>query len=482
MAVELCSGLALLAFLAFSTSAHLGRFPTGNDPANWIVDAQDVKAWLALETGPVARPLVPALVGLLNTVVDPLESARLVGITSLLAVAGGVYLAARRCAPFPLALLAAVVAGASRAVNETVAFGGYPQNFGLAGITLALAFLPSVLPNPDRTGSMLLVVGLVVAATSHHLYFGLGTVIYALTFIALWPQGTAPGIRAGLAALGAGFVAATPTLYVFVREGYAPSGLQSAISVKASFDYMFGEQRLLYIPMFSLSLLYSSLVLLGPRVRPRAVPFAVALAVLLPMFGWSAEPRLLPFMLVAATVTAAAAIYELLSRSSFRPAARFATYAILTLAVLSFTQSSSQTNSNVYGFYRVYDEDLGRVLEYVAERDEQGTVAVAAGHDGWPLGWWAEATSDGPVLTGANAIWLGFPAERTEAAVVGALTDPGTPPTEVRAIVAEHDISLVVADRRFWSGYSAWASGTGRSFDIVLMRGPYVVLSAPAGD
>ena len=117
---------------------------------------------------------------------------------------------------------------------------------------------------------------------------------------------------------GVGLVAATPTLYVFVREGYAPSGLQSAISVKASFDYMFGEQRLLYIPMFSLSLLYSSLVLLGPRVRPRAVPFAVALAVLLPMFGWSAEPRLLPFMLVAATVTAAAAIYELLSRSSFR--------------------------------------------------------------------------------------------------------------------------------------------------------------------
>ena len=182
---RIAAPVALLAALATWQWMRIGDYPTGIDPGNWFAFGGALFGEAGKSTAGVYPPLIPAAMHLARVAVDPMLAAKVIGIGSLLAVALAVYIVARPGAGRPFALAAALLVATSEPVLETVAFGGYPQNYALAALLIAVQAALRYLDRGERRLAMVAAVALLTVALSHHIYFLLASAVLGVAWT-LW--------------------------------------------------------------------------------------------------------------------------------------------------------------------------------------------------------------------------------------------------------------------------------------------------------
>lgn len=273
--------------------------------------------------------------------------------------------------------------------------------------------------------------------------------------------------------LGLGFLAFAPAAVVFLRRGYEPAGVFDPMSREAALGYMFGDGSPFYLAVLSAGASFALLSVLSRRYLPAAMTAGTALmAVSLAAFAVSSEPRLLAMLLVGATIASAVA-FE--AACSGLPRSRVALTLVMALGIVAFVPGARSSATDVFAYYRVMDRDMAATIAFVDGEASEGTVAVASGRNGWPIGWWFEGLGGRHVLAGSEGRWLAFQGERRDADIVARLT---TASTSAAAARDAHDsgVSLLVADRGRWDGWKRWLSEADAAVEVAFENDGYIVL------
>lgn len=475
LALRLVGAVVVAVLVGAYTAALMGDAPTGNDPANWL--ARGSAMWSGeAQQDDFARPLVPTAVYLLSLLIGPIVALNVVGVASVVLVSLAVF-GVLRPVGLPIAIAAAIVAGVSRPVVETAAFGGYPQNFALAGSLVSTALCARFVRSESRVRMWWLAAALAFVALSHHVYFALTLLGCAVVLLrALLTHTGRTRLRARWRALLAAFVVAVmaflPTLLAFSARGYEPSGL-GALGFEASLGYMFGDARPLYAVVFAVGGAYATYGAWRRGASDSVLAGGALLLVAAVAFAASHEPRLLALALVGALVCVGAFAAEF-ARSLPGGAGRWVALTTPVLA-LTFATALVSPNREVFAYYRVFDDELDATLAFVRDEPEPGAVAVAPGRDGWPTGWWFRALGERPALTGAASEWLAFPDERDEAAVVEAIVGAVTS-REAAERAEQANVRFVAGDQGSWLTWKSWLSEARPVVSLVYQDARYVVL------
>ncbi|MCC6312833.1 MAG: hypothetical protein IT337_02380, partial [Thermomicrobiales bacterium] len=311
--------------------ALMGPLATGLDGGEWLAIGRGLLGGPQRSTGGAYPPLVPIATMLAANVFGDLTAVRLMAMVSCLALLGAIAgVTLSELGPWVGALVVAVIGSAS-AVVEPMAFGGYPQQFALAGMVLATWGTSAWLLTGRLAALAVAAVSLSFVALTHHVYVLLAFAAAGIAWGAWaaagqhpetllrrsWPLATAAGVAAILAA---------PTLRAFLDAGYTPP-LGAVFDLAAAWRYSVREAMPLWTLIAGLGLLSASMLLVAgkatplaltafglaaaglfafvPFAEPRSAPPLVAGAVFGVALGWRTLPRPKPRLMLAASAIAA---------------------------------------------------------------------------------------------------------------------------------------------------------------------------------
>ena len=512
--------LLVVVALVVRRDGMLGPLPPGLDGGQWLAIGRGLLGDGGRSSPGAYAPLVPALTGTLVHVVGPIDAVRIVALGSYLllvvtiAVVGGAMFGGVGGSAIALAI------GSSSAVNEPLAFGGYPQQLALAALIVAAWGAARSCIEGQRDGGYLLLSGLAVAALAHHLYY-----LFALAVVGIvWGLAVvvrAPRVRRATVGVAFAVIAsaalALPTLLAFRRLGYAPPLDGVALSVGGAWLYGTREAPALWLIVVLVGLGGLLPGLAGVRTGSAAVA-AGLIGVGAGTFALTAEPRVLPLLLFGGLLgvgTGAAAVFAPPTRprcpsglhaagvpddssdrrgpdgecglaverkttaadrahgprALLRPAGVQAALVIIALVVVL---PGDRTTREFIDFYRVLDPSLIAAAERI---DAIGRpVAAMADRRGWPVGWWIEGLTDVPTAVGSDQRWLGFPMERQRAEDVARLFDGRRTPAEVRDLAARLGVETLLVKKWEWIGWERWLQHPQPAVEPVFDDGATLLL------
>ena len=438
-----------------------------------------------LPNGGIYPPLVPVVLRVLSLIIEPYVAAKLMAVSSLLAVAGAVFAVGSREVGWWAALLAAALVAFARPLTEPMAFGGYPQNLAVAAGLLALWFLARLLLEPNRRHAAATATFAVMAALSHHMYFlvALGTagVLVLLWFATVRPPVAAILQRAKFAAipLVAALAAFLPTYIPLLLAGYEPP-LNAPASLQESIEYGFRG----FVPLWAGLWIVAATSLavrlaLGREPSPLALAVAALFATSSAAFALTGEARLLAGVAVS-TPLAVAMLGAGLARRYPNVAVTAALAAAPASLFVALLPRLDAVVEDDIAFYRTLDAHYLDAVEWSNANPPEGAIAVAADRRGWPVGWWWRGLSTDTVLVGSHARWLAFEDEREEARVIGRLlrTLDGS---EAARFAREHRIGRVVVYREQWIGWQWWVREAPSEFTLAHVNDEFAIVDiAPA--
>lgn len=468
----------------------IGPLPPGLDGGQWLAYGRGLLGGEGRSTPGAYAPLGPALVAALAEAVGPVDAVRLMALGSyamLLLVLAGLVVPAVG----PAAAAAAVAGvGLAGTVNEPLAFGGYPQQVAIAGLLAAAVGLSRFgTGSGGARAAWLAATGAAIAALAHHLYALVALV--ALSGVALLALATPAGrgrVRPTLALLAALLLLvgglAAPTWIAFAGAGYEPPLDAVTLSVPDAWRYGTREAPAVWLA----AALLAAVALLLPAIR-NAPPLGPAAGALLLVgvagFVVTAEPRLLPLVLIGAVLALAVAgrgLARWFGRSALAPLP-------VALLALALVVPGDRVTREYLAFYRVLDPSLlaaaAAIERASADCGLEGSawgigcppaVAVRADRRGWPIGWWIEGLTETPVLVGSDRRWLGFPRERERAAVVAALFDGGLSPDDLRRQAAAAGVRLLLVRKWEWIGWERWLDAPEPAVAVAFDDGESLLL------
>lgn len=472
-------GLALLAVYRLS---EMGSLPTGVDGGNWLAIGRAFPAEGDLPNGGAYPPLVPVTARLLSVPLEPQEGIRLLAIASVLAVVAAILVVGWKEAGWWPAMLAAAVVALGRPVNEPLAFGGYPQNFALAGCLLALWLLAAAAIRPAIKTIVPAAAAFVAVALSHHAYFLFASASAAILLVLLalaggwWRRPFGHG-RGWLALpLAAGMLAFAPTFLALQRSGYEPAINVSQTSLVGALEYSFRGAEWLWVSLWAAALI-GPILALRSRSFPAHSPLALAMTAMVVTatgaFAVTAEPRLLPAIAVAAPISCAAWIGAW--REQISP--QWMTVLVAApISVLIFAfPAQDRVMRDDFAYYRVIDRDFVAAAKWADAHPTGGVTAVRADAREWPVGWWWRGLTDSPAMVGSNPKWLSFEAERGEAAAVAQIFGQPTPGGAVR-LARRQGVTRLVAPAHDWIGWQQWLEQGDDGLSLAYCNESIVIL------
>ncbi len=295
------AGLLLLIAVGGRRWAQQGGLPSGPDGGQWLALGRGLFGGEGRSAVGAYPPLVPGMVEGLDRLIGPLDGLRVVAVGSLLAVVAAFLVVARGGLGWWLGLgVTAALAGAS-ALAEPMAFGGYPQQVGLAALLIAAWCLARFLVGGRVRNFAGAATALGGAALAHHIYFPLTLIIAGAVWVG-WLASRPPremiakrSVGAALAA-GVGLACFLPTALAFWEAGYAAPLDAAGLDTAAAFRYGTREWPGLWAAIIALGVIG-----LGVGHRRRGEPGWLVGTSLVGVagiaFAASGEPRLLPPLL-----------------------------------------------------------------------------------------------------------------------------------------------------------------------------------------
>jgi len=294
---------------------QFGGFVSGCDPGNWFAFGRRMFGDGGKSTAGAYPPLVPTLLFFGQRIADLMVVARIVSLGSLVAIMAATYVVARQGTNRWFALATAMTVGLASIFSSTIAFGGYPQNYALAlGMLAALAFaryLETAAPR-HLLGAAVALAG---AAVSHHMYFAISCTFIAVVW-GIWLT-TRPSWKAVLRrTLGALVVAVAgiafflPTFLMLRRDAYGAPINIGDLSFPVAIHSSIREAPSLWLAIFTAGLLFIGISYKDRFTALWKVQAALMLAPLA-LFAVTREPRLIPPILIGASLALGSALHTL---------------------------------------------------------------------------------------------------------------------------------------------------------------------------
>lgn len=454
--------LAMLALVARRWH-QLGAYPPGVDQGHWLAIG---RAYLGqgsdttrLFSSFAVPPAIPVLLNMLGAAFGSLEASRIVGAASIGVVVLGVWVVSARYSGPWLAGMTATLLGFSILIVDPAAWGGYPQNFALAGLACASYFLGEVLSH-DRDRKWLVASSLFVALSHHALYgvlLGVSVAIATLWFI----EATPSRARCRRIVLAAGWLVPSALVFALVlwsleRSGYEPAVNAGSATLSGTVNYAFPEPRLWW---YSAALLGA--VSLPWTLKRRAASEWKAATSLVVVgagaFAATVEPRFLSVAAAGLSLALAFGCRSLESTLRSRVGSQSGwVYGVLVFLVLVLSPSADQRAAAAFEWFAVVDKPYSEAAHWIEEQDTDGAVAIRTDNRGWPIGWWLRGLTTKTILVGSDARWLGFPAEAADAAFVGELFAEDTPQLAVARLAHERHVKFLAFNHEQWRGWERW--------------------------
>lgn len=466
--------------IGFRRWVQIGGYVTGIDPGNWFAFGKQLLGEAGKSTVGTYPPLVPVAMQLGRLAADPMTVAKVAAVGSLVAVGVAVYLMARQDMAYWVALVVTAFVGLAGIVTETAAFGGYPQNYALALMLLTALAFARYLDSGRYRHLLIGAITLTGTALSHHMYFAVACFVTVLVWL-LWSS-TRPRWQAmlnrtcGLGAAGAVALACfLPTLIALQKAGYDAPVNAPSLQRPAALRYAVAEAPWLWLGIVATGIAYTALTIQCRRTVTWQVRAALMLASA-PLFLATAEQRLLPLLLIGATLAAGAALDALAARLRGTVLAGLPVALSVSLLLLLWPRADARA-ARAFDFYRVVDASLLRAAAYVDQHHDGARVVVRHDAHGWPMGWWFEGLTRARIVVGSNPAWLAFPEERENARLAARFFDRRQTSAEAAALARQMGVGLLVVRKWDWIGWLAWSEELNPQIQVVFDDGTFVVMA-----
>ncbi len=371
--------VAIVAAIAGRRWWQFGEFASGLDGGTWLVLGRSLFGGEGRATGGAYPPLVPTLMHLGQAVADPMATATLLAAGSLAAIMGATYLVARRGMDRVFALGVSGMVGLASPMTEALIFGGYPQNLAFAFLLLAAFALARYLAAGHRRHLAWTAAGFVGAALSHHMYFALACAVATLVWGTWLTTGPSRAVvrRRTLAAAAAGVLGVicfAPTLFALRGAGYDPPVNPDELGLGTALSYSIREAPWLLAAHLCRR---HPVRRLDPRRRGTATwqVAAALMGVSLLLFPFTAEPRLVPPMIVGASLGFGLTLHELWTLGRDAVWGGFAPTLAVALPLLLWPRADTVA-AGYYDFYQQVDRSLVRAAAAVDAHPGEGLVVV----------------------------------------------------------------------------------------------------------
>ncbi|MHB8645861.1 MAG: hypothetical protein ACYDAR_08750 [Thermomicrobiales bacterium] len=475
--------LLLFGLIAGRRWQQFDGFVSGCDPGNWFAFGRRMFGNGGKSTAGAYPPLVPMLLFIGQRVADLMIVARIISLGSLIAVIAATYFVARQGTNRWFALAAAMTVGLACIFSSTIAFGGYPQNYALAfGILAAFAFaryLETAAPHHLLAAA----AALVGAAISHHMYFAISCAFIAVVW-GIWLT-TRPTWRAALRrTLGALFVAVcglacfVPTFLMLKWDGYGAPINIGRLNFPVAIHSSIREAPSLWLAVFTTGLLFIGISYKTRFTALWKVQTALMIAPLA-LFAITREPRLIPPILIGASLAMGNALHTLWLDSRGTAWVGIPLLLAATVPVLLWPLSDAKAGEDI-AYYRVADQSLIRTTDWLNAHPTNGRVVIRENGRGWPVGWWFEGLTHAKIVVGSNTKYLAFPGERDHADLANQFFDQKRTTGQVRQLAAETGVSFLVFKKWEWIGWQAWGTESDPALKIVFDDGEYMIVATNA--
>lgn len=472
--------VALVAAIAVRRWAQIGDYATGIDPGNWFAFGKQLLGEGGKSTAGVYPPLIPLLMQLGRTVADPMTVAKVAAVGSLLAVTAVAYVVARQGMARWAALVVIAMVGSAGVLTETVAFGGYPQNYALAFMLLAALLAAQYLVHGDRRHLLASATSLAGVALSHHMYFAVTCLVILLIWL-LWLS-TRPRwwtVLTRSCGLGAASMVSLacflPTYIALHIAGYEAPINAAGFRPSDALRHAIAEAPWLWLGVLIAGVAYTVLTV---RRRGRAL-WKVQAALILAsgsLFLVTAEQRLLPPLLIGSALGAGTALDAFATCVRGTVLAGVPAMLGACLILLSWSRADARA-AQAFDFYRVVDASLLRAAAYVDQHHDGQLVVVRHDAHGWPVGWWFEGLTSARIAVGSNPAWLAFPEERAHARLAARFFDHRQTSAEAAGLARQAGVGLLVARKWDWIGWLAWSEEPDPQIRVVFDDGVFVVMA-----
>jgi hypothetical protein len=494
-------GALLLLLVGTVAAVHLyvpGPVPSGGDGGNWLALAAERFGNGVMSAEVTYPPLFPVVLGLVKALVsDGVVAIVILAIISKISLVTGAYICARTLGRV-YALAAAVLVGASGALFEAYAWGGYPQlmamGFGLIATFMVIGYLNTW----ERRHLILGIVFSAATLLTHTMIGGLlGLALVTAIFHMLYMTDPRSGERSR--SLRVGLLVAGPIL-VFAVFGFLDgtlSGFEPTINPigLSRLDAVVAAVNEAPYPWALLTL--AGLSVLFFRFWPDHVATTIAvgsswLTTSVALFLVTGEPRALLVTQVALILLALvgfAAAYEFLrpSGGARHSPSRLGGLGHRLALVLGISLIAALVAGGVSRYmtatdwYRVVDSPEIAALDHLNDVSRPGDLVVAAsGHHGNPVGWWVEGYAERSTYTAVNVNFLAFPEERQQSEIATSFFEDGYTLDESISALVDIGAEYVVVDKR--GPDAAWLDTyVAQAFQVVDDSSNLVVLRAPIG-
>jgi hypothetical protein len=458
---------------------QIGPYVSGLDAGNWMAFGRLLVGDAGKSSGGAYPPAVPLLMQAGRVLIDPMPAAKLAGLASLVAVMVATYLVARQAMAWWFALAAAVTAGLAGANTETMAYGGYPQNFALAlGLLAAWCFARYL---DEGTNGLLGWTAVLLSATAltHHMYFAVTEGVLAGIWLiwvttrprtALWLNRTL-----GLAAAQALAVLCFLPVYIALeRAGFRPPFNPSQLGLEGSLLYAIVEAPVLWIGLFATALAFVTIT-----VRDRAAPiWQLETALMLSGIAGlivTREPRLVPLLTLGSVLAVGQVWQALWERAKDTAAAVLVAACALVVPVLLWPRADTRA-ADFYSYYRVVSPSMLEAADWIDANHDDGRVVVRHDRNGWPIGWWFEGLTGANFVVGSSLKWLAFPRERENARLAGQFFDQKLTSAQAAELAARSRVDLLVYRKWDWIGWEAWLAEPSPAVEVAFDDGQFMIL------
>jgi len=447
------AGLAILVLAGFRLLAlATGSGPATVDAGNWLAFAHDLLGD-GVRSGVVYPPIVPLGVAACVTALGPTLGVAVAGTIAWAVAPLALWFHGRRAGAATMATVAAIVAGATTATGEVLAWGGFPQLLAVGAVVVAMPFAVTWLREGGRRSLCVVAVGYGVIAFTSHLVLvpALSALALAVVLGALIGRPGSPGTprrAAVLAALVAIVILPMVPVYVAILESVLVTGPGTRLGW-ADVTRVLGAGWLVWC----LAMTVAPVVLASLRMRrvlPGGLPGDLLVAAAALAMAWLAtiaatgEVRFLHDVGVIASLSVLAGVIALRAAPA---SASFAREMIVAVALLGGV-ASSLAGIAAFGaqvdYYRVLDPATEKAVVWLGANTAGDAVVAVPDHAGTPL-WWVEGLAQRRALLASELRWLRFPDERARAVAAATLfydSDFPSPASVARA--AQSGVSYIL--------------------------------------
>jgi len=453
----------LLVFLLLQKLPVLGATaaPPGADPANLLSFAWGVTGQSARLAPWAYPPLAYLALRLLLVFFAPLTALKILGFFTWVALAAALWFLLNRFLPDLSILirlaLTLIFVGVSF-TNEIFSFGGYPQLYGMAFLTLAVPFEEVYLREARRSDGIIAGASFVGVVFTHHMLAALLPIFWGMAFAwtwlwnpeerkAIWQRWIRLSVPAVIFAI---FAAPFYWKYYSLLAGSPlnPNGYSFA-SLQDGLTYVFLDHVPLWLALLAVGLTGS---LLLPRARLSASIMA---------FTWGApvlffclwEIRILHIMIAGILLALALLFDNAWSQPAHLPV--FSTRRILLSVSILLLCAAVLTRGQQYfintaAYYYVLENDLIPAIDWLREATPPGErVAVTNfSEKSAQMGWWIEGYGKRPAFYVGDPRWLSYTIEKENTAIANQIFDPASSTETIHNLIAANRIQWIFMDKK----------------------------------